>query len=118
MFMKNSEIKSKTWKKPEVKSKLIGQGNKAKSKEELQELDSDKLLKRKELSILMGVKPSTIEFYSNRGILPYVQRDPNGYRFYEKGVSVKILSLIYKLKEQRLSIEEIEQELRIRNLIQ
>ena len=54
-----------------------------------------------------GLRYSTIKFYSDIGILPFEQKDRRLMRRYNKKEAVKRLNKIKKLKDKRLTIEEI-----------
>ena len=66
------------------------------------------LLKIGQLARIVGVLPSTINFYTNEKLLKAVGRSPGGYRLYEAKYAISQIKLIQKLqKDKRLRIEEI-----------
>jgi len=68
-----------------------------------------KLLKIGQLSKLVGVLPSTINFYTKEGLLQEAARSQGGYRMYEESYAVQMIKKISKLQEvRRLTIEEIK----------
>jgi len=69
-----------------------------------------KLLKIGQLARMVGVLPSTINFYTNIGLLKESTRSKGGYRLYEERV-VKDIEKIQKLQKRRLTIEEIKEVL-------
>ncbi|TSC75625.1 MAG: Fic family protein [Parcubacteria group bacterium Gr01-1014_31] len=70
------------------------------------------LLKIGQLAKLTGVLPSTINFYTNTGLLTAADRSQGGYRLYP-ATAVQRVKLIRRLQEfRRLTISEIRQKLR------
>lgn len=70
-------------------------------------------LKIGELAQKVGVLPSTINFYTNEGLLKAAGRTQGGYRLYEPKYAVSRVKLIQKLQEEkRLTIEEIRKILK------
>lgn len=70
-------------------------------------------LKIGQLSRIVGVLPSTINFYTNEGLLKAGGRSKGGYRLYEPSYAVERIKLIQKLQqEKRLRIEEIKLKLK------
>ena len=70
---------------------------------------SNKLLKIGELAQIVGVLPSTINFYTNEGLLKEVARSRGGYRLYQGDYAVKRIRSIQKLQQdKRLTISEIK----------
>jgi len=78
---------------------------------EIVEISSEKI-KRTDLAKLAGVRWSTIEYYSNIGLLPYEQTEKRRARYYYKDQALARLQEIQKLKDQGLSIEQIKMELK------
>ena len=69
------------------------------------------LLKIGQLAKPTGVLPSTINFYTNVGLLRAAERSQGGYRLYE-GSAVQRVKMIQRLQEQRrLTIAEIRESL-------
>jgi len=66
-----------------------------------------KLLKIGQLARMVGVLPSTINFYTNEGLLKESTRSKGGYRLYEEK-AVKDIEKIQKLQKRRLTIDEIK----------
>jgi DNA-binding transcriptional MerR regulator len=60
-----------------------------------------------ELAQVSGVRYSTIKYYSELGILPYFQEETRLARRYDRDEAIRRLKDIQKLKDKRLSIEEI-----------
>jgi len=77
--------------------------NKKKSKNNPQK----ELLTTSELAEASGVRYGTIKFYSQIGILPFEQAGKRLRRYYGKGETLKRFNKIQKLKDKRLTIEEI-----------
>ena len=73
----------------------------------------DKLVKIGELARRFQVLPSTINFYTNEGLLPSDARSPGGYRLYRQAKALNRLEQITKLqKQKRWTIEEIKKALK------
>ena len=66
-----------------------------------------KLLNQSELAELVGVRYSTIKYYSEIGLLPFEQTGSKLRRCYEPKEALKRFKEIKKLKDKRLTIEEI-----------
>ena len=79
-----------------------------KSANELKKLSGDALLKTGELSELTGIRLSTIQYYAKIGLLPYDQEEIGLTRRFKKDFASKRLIEIQKLKDKRLTIEEIK----------
>jgi len=68
-----------------------------------------KLLKIGQLANLVRVLPSTINFYTNEGLLKEAARSKGGYRLYQQDYAISQIKKIQKLQdEKRLTIEEIK----------
>ena len=60
----------------------------------------------KEAADMMGVPASTLRYYDQEGLLPFVERRASGYRiFHEKDIDM--LRVIDCLKKTGMSIREI-----------
>jgi len=67
------------------------------------------LLKIGELAKEVGVLPSTINFYTNEGLLKEGGRSQGGYRLYEPSYAIAQIRKIQKLQDQkRLTIQELK----------
>ncbi|HLD27865.1 MAG TPA: MerR family transcriptional regulator [Patescibacteria group bacterium] len=72
----------------------------------------NKLFKIGQLARLVGVLPSTINFYTNEGLLKAAGRSRGGYRLYERDYAVGRIKKIQKLQQaKRLTIQEIKKNL-------
>ncbi len=70
------------------------------------------LLKIGELARMADVLPSTVNFYTNEGLLKSSGRSQGGYRLYEPAYAAAQIKKIQKLQsEKRLTIGEIRQAL-------
>ena len=70
---------------------------------------SKNLLKIGQLAKKIGVLPSTINFYTNEGLLKAAARSQGGYRLYEQNYAVSQIKKIQKLQyDKRLRIDEIK----------
>ena len=69
------------------------------------------LVGRSQLAELSGIRASTIKYYTEIGILPFVQKDTRLARRYLKSEALKRIEEIKKLRSQELSIAEIKQRL-------
>ena len=66
-------------------------------------------LKIGELARQVGVLPSTINFYTNEGLLKSGNRSQGGYRLYESVYALAQIKKIQQLQdEKRLTIAEIK----------
>jgi MerR family transcriptional regulator, copper efflux regulator len=63
-----------------------------------------------ELAQLCGVNPRTIDFYTNFGLLPPVERSVGGHRFYD-AEAIRRLRLIKALRAQGLHLDAIRERL-------
>lgn len=61
----------------------------------------------KDMSKLTGLAASTLRYYDNQGLLPYLKRDRNNTRIFTEE-DLRILKLIECLKKSGLSIKEIK----------
>lgn len=77
--------------------------NKKKSKNNPQK----ELLTTSELAEVSGVRYGTIKYYSQIGILPFKQAGKRLRRYYRKEEALKRFNEIQKLKDKRLTIQEI-----------
>jgi len=65
------------------------------------------LLTTSELAEASGVRYGTIKYYSQIGILPFEQAGERLRRYYKKKEALKRFNKIQRLKDKRLTIEEI-----------
>lgn len=66
-----------------------------------------------ELAKIVGVLPSTINFYTNEKLLKSAARSQGGYRLYEPEYAVRQIKLIQKLqRDKRLRIDELRKVLK------
>jgi DNA-binding transcriptional MerR regulator len=68
----------------------------------------DNLLTMSELAEASGVRYGTIKYYSQIEILPFKQEGERLRKYYNRKEAVKRLNEIKKLKDKRLTIEEIK----------
>ena len=67
------------------------------------------LVKIGELANMFSVLPSTINFYTQEGLLPEDGRSQGGYRLYNPSKAMKILKKIEDMQtKKRYTIEEIK----------
>ena len=64
-----------------------------------------------ELVRLTGTRYSTLKFYTEEGMLPYVQSEANLTRRYRREESVVRIARIKALRERGLSIPQVKQAL-------
>jgi DNA-binding transcriptional MerR regulator len=63
-----------------------------------------------QLATIVGVLPSTINFYTQEGLLKETKRTQGGYRLYDEKKAVQQIKRINSLKtNKRLTITEIKQ---------
>ncbi len=65
-----------------------------------------------ELVRLTGARYSTLKFYTEEGMLPFLQEEENLTRRYKREESVALIGYIKKLKAEGSSIPEIKKALR------
>ena len=78
-----------------------------KTLEEIKKLDQ---LKLSELAELTDIRPSTLKYYTEIGLLQYEQEGARLTRRYDRKLTVSQLDKISKLKAKRLTIEEIKKQ--------
>jgi DNA-binding transcriptional MerR regulator len=66
---------------------------------------------RKALAELAGVRDSTLKFYSEQGLLPFIQAEPGLARRYDVDRAMTRLHEIEDLQALGLSIEQIKARL-------
>jgi len=71
------------------------------------------LLKISQLAKQVGVLSSTINYYTNEGLLKAEARTQGGYRLYKADYAIKQIKQIQKLQfDKRLRIDEIKKVLK------
>ncbi|MGO4532370.1 MerR family transcriptional regulator [Paenibacillus sp. 2TAF8] len=60
-----------------------------------------------EIEKITGLRPSTLRYYEQEGILPHVERNASGRREYSEEV-LEWLELVIALKDTGMSIEDIK----------
>jgi DNA-binding transcriptional MerR regulator len=86
-------------------------GKKTNQSRPLEELKKAEFVRVGELADLTRLKVSTLRFYTKMGLLAGRQADEKSNRHYPRIETLAKISKILRLKEKRLSIEEIKQEL-------
>jgi len=76
-------------------------------KRDLNKVKEMEYIRQSELGELTGVRPSTIKYYSELGLLPYKQHGERLSKFYHREDSSKRLKEILELKKQGKSVTEI-----------
>ncbi|MDD5109968.1 MAG: MerR family transcriptional regulator [Patescibacteria group bacterium] len=69
----------------------------------------DGLLKIGQLARLTSVLPSTINFYTNEGLLRAADHSRGGYRLYDPSAVQRVKTIQQLQEEKRLTIQEIRQ---------
>lgn len=87
---------------------------KGKRKRTVEETKDLEYVRLSELAELNGVRYSTVKFYTLAGLLPYQQQGTRLAKYYPRVEASARLKKIAKLKEKRLSIEEIRNSLRLK----
>lgn len=64
----------------------------------------------KEAAKISGINPHTIRFYDRQGLLPFMQRDPNGIRQFSD-LDMECLEIITMLKSTGMTIKGIKKYL-------
>lgn len=70
------------------------------------------LLKISELSKVTGIRYSTLQYYSEIGLLPYEQEGERMAKRYDKETVIKIYKEVQKLKDKGMKIDEIKAKLK------
>jgi DNA-binding transcriptional MerR regulator len=73
----------------------------------IREMRKKEILKRYELAKISGVRSSTIKYYSEIGILPFIQEDKGLARRYKRVSSLLRLREIRKFKKQGYPLRAI-----------
>jgi DNA-binding transcriptional MerR regulator len=73
----------------------------------IEEIKQLEYIRQTELAELNGVRPSTVKYYSELGLLPYKQHGEGLSKFYHREDSSKRLKEILELKKQGKTITEI-----------
>lgn len=68
-------------------------------------------LSQTQVATELGVRPSTIKYYTQLALLPYEQNGAGGHRRYELEAVKKRLELIQSLKAKGLTINDIIKKL-------
>lgn len=79
-------------------------------KRNTKEIKKSEYVRQSELAELGGVRPSTIKYYSELGLLPYKQHGTGLSKFYNREKNLKRLEEILELKKEGKSINEIVAE--------
>ena len=73
--------------------------------------DKDKPLSQAQIAEALGIRPSTIKYYTQLALLPYEQKGAGGHRRYELEPVKERLALITKLKAKGLNMNGIIKQL-------
>jgi DNA-binding transcriptional MerR regulator len=73
----------------------------------LEEIKKLEYIRQSELADLNNIRPSTIKYYSEMGILPYKQHGQGLSKFYHREEASKRIEEILELKKKGKSINEI-----------
>jgi DNA-binding transcriptional MerR regulator len=73
--------------------------------------DKDKPLSQAQIAEVLGIRPSTIKYYTQLALLPYEQNGAGGHRRYELKPVKDRLELINKLKAKGLNMNGIIKQL-------
>ena len=71
------------------------------------DISKQEYIRQSELAELNNIRPSTVKYYSELGLLPYIQHGEGLSKFYHREDSTKRLKEILDLKKQGKSIMEI-----------
>ncbi len=72
---------------------------------------SDSKLSQTQVADKVGIRPSTIKYYTQLALLPYEQNGVGGHRRYDLQAVTERLSLIHKLKAKGLTMTDIIKQL-------
>lgn len=70
-----------------------------------------KLLKAGEVAKKAGILVTTIRYYTKIGLLRPAGYSPGKYNLYDEEEALKVLKLVDRLKNKRLTLDEIKNEL-------
>lgn len=68
-------------------------------------------LSQTQLADKLGVRPSTIKYYTQLALLPYEQNGAGGHRRYDLQAVTERLELLHKLKAKGLTMNDIIKKL-------
>lgn len=80
-------------------------------KRSLEQIKKLEYLKMSELGDLLNIRYSTIKYYSELNLLPFIQRGERLAKYYPVKEARERIKKILELKEKRLSMEEIVKKL-------
>ena len=69
--------------------------------------DKDKPLSQAQIAEALGIRPSTIKYYTQLALLPYEQNGAGGHRRYDLQAVTERLELLHKLKAKGLNMNAI-----------
>ncbi len=72
---------------------------------------SDSKLSQTQVADKVGIRPSTIKYYTQLALLPYEQNGAGGHRRYDLQAVTERLDLIHKLKAEGLTMNDIIKQL-------
>ena len=75
--------------------------------EDKRDIKKEEYVRQSELAELNNIRPSTVKYYSELGLLPYKQHGERLSKFYHREDSSKRLKEILELKKQGKSVTEI-----------
>lgn len=76
-------------------------------KRDIEEIKNEEYIRQSELAELNDIRPSTVKYYSELGLLPYKQQAEGLSKFYHREDSSKRLKEILELKKQGKTVTEI-----------
>ena len=76
-------------------------------KRDIKEVKEMEFVRQSELAELNGVRPSTVKYYSELGLLPYQQHGQGLSKFYNRIEARKRLQKILELKKKGKTLNEI-----------
>ena len=73
--------------------------------------DKDKPLSQAQIAEVLGIRPSTIKYYTQLALLPYTQNGERGHKRYDAPAVQERIELINKLKAKGLNMNGIIKQL-------
>jgi DNA-binding transcriptional MerR regulator len=73
--------------------------------------DATELITIGKLAREVGVLPSTVRYYVKEGLLQVTDYTPGGFFLFDRASALKRIERIQGLKEQRLTLAEIREQL-------
>lgn len=77
------------------------------TKRDIKKVKKMEFIRQSELAELNGVRPSTVKYYSELGLIPFEQKGEGLSRLYDRQEASKRLKEIVRLRERGKSVNEV-----------